>query len=109
MPLYLLERDSVPIVQEVVRAPEPVWTGAENLSPTGIFFCSLPVLCPYFFVLIFLAFACYLYSTTQTFMPPVEFEPATPTSDRLEILALDRSAIGFDPRTVQPVASRYSD
>jgi len=26
----------VPIVQEAGRAPRPVWTGAENLAPTGI-------------------------------------------------------------------------
>ena len=29
-------KDPVPIVQEAGRAPGPVWTGAENLSPTGI-------------------------------------------------------------------------
>jgi len=28
----------VPIVQEAGWAPGPVWTGAENLAPTGIFF-----------------------------------------------------------------------
>jgi hypothetical protein len=41
-------------------------------------------------------------------MPPIGFEPATPTSDRPQILALDRSATGvarFKPRTVQPVAT----
>ena len=34
--LYLREREPVPIVQEAGWAPLPVWTGAENLSPTGI-------------------------------------------------------------------------
>jgi hypothetical protein len=29
-------KDPVPIVQEAGWAPEPVWTGAENLAPTGI-------------------------------------------------------------------------
>ena len=29
-------KDPVPIVQEVGCAPEPVWTGAENLASTGI-------------------------------------------------------------------------
>jgi hypothetical protein len=29
-------KDPVPIVQEAGWAPEPVWTGAENLTPTGI-------------------------------------------------------------------------
>jgi hypothetical protein len=28
----------VPIVQEAGWAPGPVWTGAENLAPTGIFY-----------------------------------------------------------------------
>jgi hypothetical protein len=30
------ERDPEPIVQVVGWAPEPVWTGVENLAPTGI-------------------------------------------------------------------------
>jgi hypothetical protein len=46
----LWERDPVTIVQEAGWAPEPVWTGTENLAPKG-----------------------------------------------------------FDPRTVQPVASRHTD
>ena len=29
-------KDPVPIVQEAVWAPGPVWIGAENLAPTGI-------------------------------------------------------------------------
>jgi len=29
-------KDPVPIVYEAGWAPEPVWTGAANLSPTGI-------------------------------------------------------------------------
>ena len=29
-------KDPVPIVQEKGWAPGPVWTGAENLAPTGI-------------------------------------------------------------------------
>ena len=35
-PLYPRERDPVPILQEAGWAPEPVWTGAENLAFTGI-------------------------------------------------------------------------
>jgi hypothetical protein len=45
-------------------------------------------------------------------MPPVGFEPAIPASERPQTHALDRTATGigrFDPRTVQPVASRYTD
>jgi len=33
-PLFTLEKD--PIVHEAGWAPGPVWTGAENLAPTGI-------------------------------------------------------------------------
>jgi hypothetical protein len=29
-------KDPVPIVQKAGWAPGPVWTGAENLAPTGI-------------------------------------------------------------------------
>jgi hypothetical protein len=29
------ERDAVPLVQEALLAPGPVWTGAENLAPAG--------------------------------------------------------------------------
>ena len=35
-PLFTPEKDPVPIVQEAGWAPGPVWTGAENLAPTGI-------------------------------------------------------------------------
>jgi hypothetical protein len=35
-PLFTLREDPVPIVLEAGRAPGPVWTGAENLAPTGI-------------------------------------------------------------------------
>jgi hypothetical protein len=35
-PLSTPGKDPVPIVQEAGRAPGPVWTGAENLAPTGI-------------------------------------------------------------------------
>jgi hypothetical protein len=40
--LYSQERDPVLIVQEAGWAPGPVWTGAENLSPTGIRSPDLP-------------------------------------------------------------------
>jgi hypothetical protein len=35
-PLFTPGKDPVPIVQEARWAPGPVWTGAENLAPTGI-------------------------------------------------------------------------
>jgi len=34
--------DTVPIVEEAGWAPGPVWTGAENLTPTGIRFLDRP-------------------------------------------------------------------
>jgi hypothetical protein len=42
-PLSTPGKDPVPIVQEAGWAPGPVWPGAENLAPTGIFFIySIP-------------------------------------------------------------------
>jgi len=35
-PLFTPGKDQVPTVQEAGCAPDPVWTGAENLAPTGI-------------------------------------------------------------------------
>jgi hypothetical protein len=35
-PLFTPGKDPVPIVQEAGWAPGPVWTGTENLAPTGI-------------------------------------------------------------------------
>jgi hypothetical protein len=35
-PLFTPGKDPIPIVQEAGWAPGPVWTGAENLAPTGI-------------------------------------------------------------------------
>jgi len=35
-PLFTPRKDPVPIVQEAGWAPGPVWTGMENLAPTGI-------------------------------------------------------------------------
>ena len=34
-PHFTPEKDPVPIVQEAGWAPGPVWTGGENLAPTG--------------------------------------------------------------------------
>jgi len=35
-------KDPVTIVQEAGWAPGPVWTGAENFTPTGIRFPDIP-------------------------------------------------------------------
>ena len=36
LPLFSPGKDPVPIVQEAGWATGPVWTGTENLAPTGI-------------------------------------------------------------------------
>jgi hypothetical protein len=41
-PVYPRERDPVPIVYQAGWAPVPVWTKAENLTPTGIRFPDAP-------------------------------------------------------------------
>jgi len=41
-PLFTPRKDSVPIAQTAGWAPGPVWTGAENLAPTGIRFADCP-------------------------------------------------------------------
>ena len=41
-PLFTPGKDPVPILQEAVWAPRPVWTGAENLASTGIRSPDLP-------------------------------------------------------------------
>jgi hypothetical protein len=41
-PHFTPGKDPVPIVQEAGWVPGPVWTGAENLAPTGIRSLDLP-------------------------------------------------------------------
>ena len=41
-PFFTPGKDQVPIVQEAGWAPGPVWTGAENLVPTGIRYADRP-------------------------------------------------------------------
>ena len=43
-PLFTPGKDRVHIVQEAGWAPEPVWTSAENLAPTGIRFPDRPAI-----------------------------------------------------------------
>jgi len=38
-------KDPVPILQEAGWVSGPVWTGAENLAPTGIFFFKFIFYC----------------------------------------------------------------
>ena len=52
-PLYPRQRDPVPVLREAGWSAGPVWTSAENLAPTGIFFvfsCNLFLLHPYLFL-----------------------------------------------------------
>ena len=41
-PHFTSGKDSVPLVQEAGWAPGPVWTGAENLTTTGIRYTDRP-------------------------------------------------------------------
>ena len=81
---------------------------------SGFFVCillySIPTISVFVFLLIVLhyAFFCfYLQHTTQTFMPPAGFEPATPASYKSQTLAVDHSATGIggiEPATFRLVA-----
>ena len=65
----------------------------------GFFFF---VLYSYFFVVIVLAFCLCPYSTThttQTFMPPAGFKPATPAVELPQTPVSDRSATGIGIRS----------
>ena len=42
-PLYVRQRDAVPIVQEAEWVPGPVWAGVENLALTGLRSTDCPV------------------------------------------------------------------
>ena len=48
-PLFVPGKGSVPIVQEDGWAPGPVWTGAENLGPTGIRYPDRPARSPWLY------------------------------------------------------------
>ena len=69
--------------------------GCEKSRPHLDFFGFSVLLCP--------GFAFCPYCTTQTSMPPAGFEPATPVSDRLQTLVLDRTATGDS--TLRPSSS----
>jgi len=45
-PLFTPAKKPLPLVQEAGWAPEPVWTGAENLDPTEIRSPDRPVVIP---------------------------------------------------------------
>jgi len=54
-PLFTFGKDLLPIVQEAGWAPGPVWTGAENLTPTGIRSLDRPACSQSLYRLCFLA------------------------------------------------------
>ena len=67
--------------------------GCGKSRPYREFLCILlySVLHPYLFLCLYRpTFSFCLYLTTQALMRPAGFEPATPESDRPQILALDR-------------------
>jgi len=59
-PFYSQERDPVGVVQEADWVPGPVWTGAENLSPSGIRFLDRVVLAVSLYLL-----RCFHFATVQ--------------------------------------------
>jgi hypothetical protein len=80
-PLYFRERDPVLIVLKAGWKRGPVWTGAENLDPTGIFFIILFSVCTLSVSLSGLY--CILpFVFTQSIQHPAGFEPAIPASER---------------------------
>jgi hypothetical protein len=59
--LYPPGKDPVCIVQEAGWAPEPVWTGAENLATTGIRSPDLPARSQSLYRLSYPAYALQVY------------------------------------------------
>jgi hypothetical protein len=62
-PYFTPGKDPVPIVQEAGWAPGPVWTGAENLAPTGIRSPDHPAHSQSLYRLSYPAHLCDLYSS----------------------------------------------
>jgi hypothetical protein len=62
------EKDPVPIVQEDGLAPGPVWTGAENVVPTGIRSPDRPARNQSLYRLRYPAHMC-IYSSRITYAP----------------------------------------
>ena len=86
---YSRQRDPEPIVQETGWDPGPVCTSAENLAPTGIFLLQFFLFIVYLSILYPHVTYCST-DTTQPSLPPAGFEPAIPTIEQPQTLALDR-------------------
>jgi hypothetical protein len=109
--------DPVPIVQEVGWAPGSVWTCTKNLVLTGIFFFLRSYTTLYL--------SSHLVQSqhprhvqTRTSHPPLHLPPFTPIMSSqtpppppmTPETTQSKGTFGtFDPRTVQPVTSRYTD
>jgi hypothetical protein len=120
---FTFGKDSVPIAPEAGWAPGLVWTYAKNLDPTGIFFYfgSMSLYTSTFYVRYeyhFFAFTILLLITQVSsslvplwhsfiFVVPIGVLPAFIRNSCL-LLYFPRLLL-FDPRTVQPVASCYTD
>ena len=59
-PLFSPGKDPLPTVQEIGWAPAPVWTGAENLSPTEIRSPNRPARCQSLYRLSYPARYCFV-------------------------------------------------
>jgi hypothetical protein len=106
------EKDPVPIVQDAGWAPRPVWTCAKNLVPTGIFLnIFVRIWC---FIVLVLDFQCSFVSyrtaccggkirRLRSGANPLSWVPEA----RMQTPRPPKPL--FDPRTIQPVVSRYTD
>ena len=101
-PLFISGKDSVPIVQEAGWAPGPGWTGAENLALTGIRSPDRPSR----------SRSLYRLRPGRSLPPGKTRYPLYRRLDGPQGRAGQVRKIspppGFDPRTFQPVAGRYT-
>jgi hypothetical protein len=115
-PLYP-RKDPVPIVQAAGWAAWSLWTGAGNLAPTGYSFINALYLISLnkqqrSFTVKPVILQAISYGSTSGKLGPNVVTPQTKHSQYVQILAyftVVPGAMVLDPRTVQPVVSRYTD
>ena len=83
-PLFTPGKDPVPIVQEAGWAPGPVWTGAENLTPTGIRSPDRPARSESLYRLRYLAHNM-CYRRTMWFFAHCSLHPKPPSPTNVEL------------------------